>query len=203
VARLLELLDEAQRIGLAGPGPAAEHLRHADAMLAVLDAVVDPPARFLDLGSGAGLPGVPAALHWPAAGGVLLDSRRRAVDFLREAVGALDLADRVVVHHGRAEDFARTAPGRESHDLVLARAVAPPPVVTELAAALVRVGGALAVSERPGGDHWDPDVCQRVGFEVGPSLHDAGTTIRVLWKRDPSPDDVPRRRGRPAKHPLW
>jgi 16S rRNA (guanine527-N7)-methyltransferase len=203
VERLLELLDQARRSGLVGPGPAGDHLRHADAMLEVLDSAIDAPDRFLDLGSGAGLPGLRAAIHWPAAHGVLLDSRQRSADFLREAVAVLELAGRVEVLHGRAEDVARSAEQRESHDLVLARAVAPPPVTAELAAGLVRIGGAVAVSERPRGDLWDPDGCRRLGLEVGASLAAAGATVRLLWKRDPTPADLPRRSGRPSKHPLW
>jgi hypothetical protein len=76
-------------------------------------------------------------------------------------------------------------------------------VIAELAAGFVRVGGAVAVSERPGGDRWDADACRRLGLELGASFESAGATLRVLWKRDPTPDDLPRRSGRPAKHPLW
>lgn len=105
--------------GLIGPREADRlwdrHVLNSAAM-AKLPAV---GARVLDVGSGAGLPGIPLAIARPDLSVVLLEPLLRRYNFLVEAVAELELGDRVEVRRGRAEDL------RESFDVVTARAVAP------------------------------------------------------------------------------
>ncbi len=97
---LIDTLERGQRLGLLGPGPIGGHVLHAEA----LAGLVEPPGRFLDLGSGAGIPGLVFALRWPLARGVLLDSAQRRAEHLRAACSELGLEDRVQVVQARAED---------------------------------------------------------------------------------------------------
>ncbi len=94
--------------------------------------------RVVDVGTGAGFPGVPLRILRDDFELTLLDSLGKRVDWLREVCRTLAL-DRVTCVHARAEEFAQTA--RECYDLALSRAVAALPLLCELALPLVRVGG--------------------------------------------------------------
>ena len=92
----------------------------------------------VDVGTGAGFPGLPLAIARPHLRVTLLDSLGKRVDFLREVCEALPVANAVCVH-GRAEEFA--AERREAFDWAVSRAVAALPVLCELCLPLVKVGG--------------------------------------------------------------
>ena len=96
--------------------------------------------RLVDVGCGAGFPGVPTAIARPGLQVTLLDSLGKRVDFLRESCQTLGL-DNVECVHGRAEEFAGER--RETFDLAVSRAVAALPVLCELCLPLVKVGGAF------------------------------------------------------------
>lgn len=119
--------------------------RHLVDSLCLL-AVHMPPheAQVLDIGSGAGLPGIPLAIMRPDLRMTLLDSHGKTVQFLREACAALDLDTAVV--QARAEEWAHTPQAREQFDVVVARAVAKMPILTELMTPFLKIGGiALAL----------------------------------------------------------
>lgn len=105
-------------------------------------------ARFVDLGSGGGLPGIPLALALPADRVLLVESVRKKAGFLEAAVGALDLTGRAVVEPRRAEDVARDLRDREQWPAVTARAVAALPELVELAFPLLTPGGVLVAWKR-------------------------------------------------------
>lgn len=114
----LHLLDSLQLIPLAGLGKQS----------------------VVDVGCGAGFPGVPLAIALPEARITLLDSLGKRVDFLRDACGNLELPN-VQCVHARAEEFA--GGHREIFDTAVSRAVASLPVLCELCLPLVRIGGSM------------------------------------------------------------
>jgi 16S rRNA (guanine527-N7)-methyltransferase len=175
------------------------HVDHALGFLPGLEAV---SGRLADLGSGAGVPGLPLAIARPDLTVVLLDAGERRVAFLQDAVEALDLSDRVSVVHGRAEVLGR-GPLRGAFDAVVARAFGSPAVTAECGAPLLRPGGRLVVSEPPDdGDRWPPEGLDQLGLVVGAS-HDRGARVRVLEQVRPCPEAYPRRDGVPGKRPLF
>lgn len=96
--------------------------------------------RLVDVGCGAGFPGVPLAIARPALEVTLLDSQKKRVDFLEEVRETLGLENTVCIH-GRAEEFV--AERREQFDAAVSRAVAALPVLCELCLPLVKVGGRM------------------------------------------------------------
>jgi 16S rRNA (guanine527-N7)-methyltransferase len=102
--------------------------------------IVPDNVMVVDVGSGAGLPGIPLAIARPDLTVVLVDSLARRIAFLSEALDALGLGDRVSVVRGRAEDLAGTVPAAE---VVTARAVAPLDRLAAWCLPLARVGGRL------------------------------------------------------------
>jgi 16S rRNA (guanine527-N7)-methyltransferase len=165
-----------------------------------------PPGPFLDLGTGAGIPGLVLALSWPNATGVLLDSRGRRAEFLTETLTALGLADRFRSVAARAEDAGRDPELRGHFALVVARGFGAPAVTAECAVAFLEAGGALAVSEPPDtdpGSRWPAADLAQLGFAAPEILRSNGTTVARLTLPEASSDKWPRRPGIPNKRPLW
>lgn len=128
--------------GLLGPREAARVWERHLVNCALIAELIPTSARVVDVGSGAGLPGLVLALRRPDLRIDLVESLRRRVDFLTEAVGSLDLADRVRVVHGRAEDanVIATVGGGE---WVTARALAPLDRLVRWCLPLLRPGGSV------------------------------------------------------------
>ncbi len=194
-------LDDAQARHLLGSGTSAEHLAHSAAFAAAVGA---PPSRFLDLGTGAGLPGIPLLVAWPAATAVLVDGSERRSTLLAQALIDLGLAGRAEAVNARAEELGRS-PMRESFELVVARAFGSAPVLAECASGLLEVGGRLVVSESPNSDgyRWEGDGLVLLGLEfLAVERHD-NRSFAVLQKTAPLDERYPRRVGIPGKRPLW
>lgn len=205
-----EILRQAQDLGMLGPGPVAEHRRHAEELsrLALSGLERDHAIQFLDLGSGGGLPGLVLASGLPDSDrmtGVLLDSQRRRAAFLEDAVDRLGIAGRIRIVASRAEDAARDVVHRERYDLVVARAFGPPAVTAECAVAFLAPGGRLVVSEPPEPDpaRWDAEQLAALGLSP-PELRSGTNVHAAVFHRQGDLDPRwPRRPGIPAKRPLW
>ncbi|MGH9139046.1 MAG: RsmG family class I SAM-dependent methyltransferase [Acidimicrobiales bacterium] len=200
---LVGVLEVARTRGFLGPGPVERHIAHGRAFVAA----VAPPARFLDLGSGGGIPGLLCALAWETATGVLLDAQQRRTTFLDWAAVELGVSDRIETVTARSEAAARQPALRGAFDVVTARSFARPAVTAECGAPFLRVGGTLLVSEppAPSPDRWPIDGLGQLGLvDDGIVRVDDGTgRVRVLRSVAPCPDRWPRRDGVPAKRPLF
>ena len=200
---LESVLEEARVLGLLGPDSVERHIGHAR----TLATRVDPPDSFLDLGSGAGVPGLALAIVWPNSRGALLDASVRRIAFCERAIVRLQLGDRVVSIRSRAETAGREPDLREQFGLVVARSFARPAVTAECAAPFVRPGGWLLVSEPPEAksatDRWPTEPLADLGFGPADPATGAEVSSVVMEKRWPLSDRYPRRTGIPAKRPLW
>lgn len=165
---------------------------------------------WIDVGSGAGLPGLVLALGAPRGRGALLEATGKKVEFLRKAVAQLGLESRIQVVQERAEDWGRGA-GREAYRIAVARAVAPARVLAEYLIPLVEVGG-LAVMMK--GPQADAELAEAEhALEVLGAQVEGVTALAlpeglgerrlvVLRKTKPTPRAYPRRSGLPRKRPL-
>jgi 16S rRNA (guanine527-N7)-methyltransferase len=180
---LHNILERSRALGFLGPGSVRVHVSHAQGFAHE----IEPPGRFLDLGSGGGVPGLVLAGTWSGAEAVLLDASARRCEFLVEAVGQLGWADRVTVVRARAEEAARRDDLRAGLDLVVARGFGPPSVTAECGAPFLRLGGRLVVSEPPVDDREVPVGSEpaagdggdgaAVGTAVGGDGPGVGTTV--------------------------
>jgi 16S rRNA (guanine527-N7)-methyltransferase len=215
-ATLYDVLGDARARGLLGGAALDDQVAHALGFARAYEAVAagTPPAapqRWMDLGSGGGLPGLVLAGHWPSAVGVLLDAARRRARFLEEAVGALGWQERLEVRWARAEDAGRDAALRSSFDLVVARSFGPPAVTAECAAPFLHPGGLLVVSEPPDDvaaedrgprPRWPGAELAALGLRPEASVR-SRAGYQVLRQVEPCPDRFPRRPGMPEKRPLY
>lgn len=195
-----------QQRSAVGPGPVEPHLAHARALARHL---LPEDAVGLDLGTGAGLPGLALAGLRPDMRWILLDAARRRVQLVAEAVDALGWSDRVAVVHGRAEDTTLIAP--HSVDVVVARLFGPPAATAECAAPLLRVGGRVLVTEPPNSAsepgisstdrRWPEDALGVLGLTLGRRLEAPRVQELVSVGRPES--RFPRKPGVAVRRPLW
>ena len=104
--------------------------------------------RIIDIGTGAGFPGIPIKVIKPEIEVVLLDSLNKRVNFLNEVINELNLKN-ITAIHGRAEDFARETNYREKFDIAVSRAVANMAVLSELCIPYVKLNGYFVALKGP------------------------------------------------------
>ena len=166
-------------------------------------------ASLIDVGSGAGFPGIPLAICLPETNIVLMDSLGKRVEFLESVLEVLHLNARAV--HLRAEDGARKPEYREAFDLATARAVAPLNLLCEYLLPFVKVGGQMLALKGPGLDEEVAAAENALSVLGGRFLRSDALPIpgrdwdhRAAWieKLAPTSDKYPRRAGKPEKKPL-
>lgn len=180
--------------------------RHlSDALAGLSAAVVRDAEALVDVGAGAGFPGLALAAARPATAVTLLESERRKAEWLDRASEAFP---NVRVVRDRSEHLAGRR--REAWPLAVARALGPPPVALELTAPLVALGGAVVLWTGYGDPETDAATA-RAAAELGLAPAEALTVmpfpgarrrLRVFTKTEPTPGRYPRRPGRAAKRPL-
>lgn len=201
--QLIEVLGEARRIGLVGNSLAEDHLEHSLGFAEVVG--VEGPPTLLDLGTGAGIPGLILATLWQDTQTVLLDASVRKARFLDWAVSTLGLRGTTTVICDRAESAAHDPSLRQRLRVVTARAFGPPAVTAECAAGFLEVGGRLVVSEPPEDAAWERWSARTkvVGLELQETVIRRRHTYAVLRASCACPAGYPRRTGVPAKRPLY
>lgn len=117
-------------------------VKHMVDSLTALSPVFKQKAKVLDLGTGAGFPGIPLAIWRPDLQITLFDSLQKRLNFLQTVIDQLGLSS-ITTLHGRAEDMAHQQEHREAYDIVTSRAVARLPILLEWALPYVKVGGSV------------------------------------------------------------
>lgn len=203
VRTLDEILDLQRARDVVGREANAALRAHSAGYATALDVA---PGVVVDLGSGGGVPGLVLAVEcWREAHMTLLDASQRRCTYLELCVADLALEPRVAVVWARAEEAGRDEARRATADAVVARSFGPPAATAECAAPLLRVGGALVVSEPPDGlgDRWDPAGLHRLGLERETTTVVEGATFTRLRQVAPCPATYPRRPGIPTRRPLF
>jgi len=220
------LLEQNRSLNLTGATSRREafdrHVADALALLPALDRLASPAAAedeggvtVLDVGSGAGLPGLVLAIARPAWRVTLLDALRKRCTFVEDVAAEVGVGN-VEVLWSRAEDAGRAAGRREAYDLVTARAVAPLPVLAELCLPLVRPGGHLVAAKGPEESAAEELAAARHAIEalgggrdVRIEAVDAFSSDRqsrmtavLVPKERATGEKFPRRAGIPNKRPL-
>jgi 16S rRNA (guanine527-N7)-methyltransferase len=186
------------------------HFLEPLALLAAIERDDLPRGRVIDIGSGAGFPGLPMKIERPEMNLTLLEANERRAAFLRHLVERLEL-EGVSVVCGRAEDVAHDPAHRETYDLAVARAVARLPTLVELALPFLRVGGWLAAPKGSGATREVREAAAALAA-CGGSVEavrpldlpawNTPPTLVLVRKHSRTPDRFPRRPGIPAKRPL-
>ena len=166
--------------------------------------------KIVDVGAGAGFPGIPLSIMLPQSEFVLLDALRKRVDFLSETIAALGLRARA--QHIRAEDAGHSKELRAQFDVAVARAVASLPVLLELCMPLVKVGGHFIAYKGPS---LDEEIAQsahailalggaqpRVFPVTIPGREEWSHRLCVIQKMSPTPKCYPRKASDIQKKPF-
>lgn len=166
--------------------------------------------KVLDLGCGAGFPGIPLKIVFPELEIVLLDSLKKRILFLDEVIEKLDLKG-IRAIHGRAEDYAKKEEYREQFDYCVSRAVANLTTLSEYCIPYVKVGGKF-ISYKSGKVKEELKEIKKAMFLLGGKVEDVvvfslpETEIErdfvVIGKEKKTPKKYPRKAGLPGKEPL-
>ncbi len=172
--------------------------------------LLNKPWRAVDIGAGAGLPGLALKIVWPRLRLTLLDATLKKVRFMNEAILRLGLSHAVAVH-GRAEEMGRDPGFREQFDLVLARGLAAMATLAEYTLPFARVGGWVLAYKGPRGPEEMASAfravetlggyVERVAPVFVPGLSERRFAI-LIRKVEHTPYPYPRGRGLPRKRPL-
>lgn len=164
----------------------------------------------MDMGTGAGLPGIPLKILYPETSFVLTDSLNKRIQFLQNVVERLQLKN-IECIHGRAEELGRQPKCRESFDVVVSRAVANLAVLAEYCLPFVKVGGVFLCLKGPKYKEELEEsavAISKVGGQVESiqsislPFSDITHYVLIIRKVQQTPTKYPRKPGKPTKNPI-
>ena len=191
-------------------GVQTKHFLDSLTIAPALPCPTPPGLKMLDLGTGAGFPGLPLKILYPEIKLTLLEATGKKVTFLRHIISTLELAG-VTVIAGRAEETAQVPEYRERFDIVVSRAVAELPALLELALPFCSLGGRV-IAQKKGDIKAEVGTATRALSVLGGEITEVREIplsalpdqrcLVIIAKITPTPAFYPRRPGMPAKKPL-
>lgn len=185
-------------------------IKHFLDSLSLLPLIPKESKTIIDVGTGAGFPGIPLKITFDKFKVTLLDSLDKRVKFLNELCANLELKDISAVH-GRAEDFGVDKKYREQYDIATARAVANLPVLMEYCLPFVKIGGIFAAMKGPDAKEELKESSKALELLGGEVLEvksfnlpqtDYERCIILIRKCRHTPPNYPRKSGKPTKLPI-
>ena len=187
------------------------NLKHfTDSLTIVRIKDMENVSTLIDVGTGAGFPGIPIKIAFPHIKVTLLDSLNKRIKFLDQVVEELDLED-VVTLHGRAEDYAKKEEYREQFDLCASRAVANLSTLSEYCLPFIKKGGCF-VSYKSADSDEEIQQSEKALDILGGKIEkvdkfvlpgsDMGRALVMIEKVKNTPRKYPRKAGVPSKEPL-
>lgn len=184
--------------------------KHFIDSLTIVKAMPIENQKIIDIGTGAGFPGIPLKIAFPSTKIVLLDSLNKRINFLNEVIKTLDLKD-IETIHGRAEDYGKNPQYREKFDICVSRAVANLSSLSEYCIPFVKMGGSF-ISYKSGKANEELEAAQNAIKLLGGKVlnttefslpnTDMHRTLITIGKFVTTPKKYPRSAGKPAKEPL-
>lgn len=206
------LVEWNQKMNLTGIEDEKEvFIKHfLDSVSAVTKGYIKNGMSLIDVGTGAGFPGMPLKICLPELKVTLLDSLNKRINFLKEVANKLEIND-IEFIHGRAEDFGKNEDYRECFDIATARAVAGLPALMEFCVPFIKVGGYFVCLKGPNANlelEESKKAMDVLGIEYIEKIDiklpevDLNHNILVFKKIKNTPSKYPRKAGKVTKNPI-
>lgn len=170
--------------------------------------LISENAEVIDVGTGAGFPGIVLKIVRPDINMTLLDSLRKRVDFLESVISALKL-EGIAAIHSRAEDAGNSDKMREKYDVAVSRAVANLPVLCEYCMPFVKIGGVFLALKGKEAENEVQNAEKAINILGGKAAKiekifwgNMEHNVAVIRKKCKTPQNFPRKVGKPSKNPI-
>ncbi|OXX83957.1 16S rRNA (guanine(527)-N(7))-methyltransferase RsmG [Paraclostridium benzoelyticum] len=206
------LVEWNQKMNLTGIEEEKEvYIKHfLDSVAAAKKGYIKDGMSIIDVGTGAGFPGLPLRICLENSKVTLLDSLNKRINFLSEVCTSINVDD-IELIHGRAEDFGKDEKYREQYDIATARAVAGLPILMEFCVPFIKVGGYFVCLKGPNADtelEESRKAMEVLGLEFVEKIDvelpeiELKHNIVVFKKVNSTPAKYPRKAGKPVKSPI-
>lgn len=188
----------------------SKHFIDSLSLIRVINDISSKDYSIIDVGTGAGFPGIPLKIAFPNLKITLMDSLNKRINFLNEVIKKLGLSD-ITAIHGRAEEIGQNSSYRGSFDIVVSRAVANMTVLSELCLPLAKTGGKFVSYKSTKIDEEFSNATKAIDILGGKyimqsefSLPDSDIyrNLFVIDKVKETPKKYPRKPGTPSREPL-